>query len=258
MSINNRVSLWISLSLIVSFIFLCMPASAVNTEIIDGNLLDSQDEGVVVNYKVVVSGIPKQASVIEMTTDLIPTSETSLWTVETAGLKLVDGANSLNNQILRLGADGELPDSITVNVTGRVPVLTSVEVVDGVVVTTRQTQKTGYIYYNVKALDSEGNIVGLTSTDTFSVTIPGEAQFTQRVNAITDTELRVLALDLYSKGLTDEANEVLKYAELPKESTMPFMTAVIIGIVLLVAGFAVGIFLGTIRAKNMQEYQSEY
>ena len=78
------------------------------------------------------------------------------------------------------------------------------------------------------------------------------------MNAITDKDLRVLAQDLYSKGLTDEANEVLKYAEIPRESTMPFMTSVIIGIVLLIIGLVVGVFLGTIRAKNMQDYQSEY
>ncbi len=257
MSINSRASLWI-FALIVSVMLLCIPASAVNADVTGEKLLNSQDEGVVVNYQVVVSGIPKQASVIEMNTDLIPVSETTLWTVETEGITLVDGDNSVNNQILRLNAEGGLPESVKVSVSGRVPVLTSIEVVDGVVVTTRQTQKTGYIYYSVKALDANGNMVGQASTETFSVTIPGEAQFMSRVNAITDTNLRVLAQDLYSKGLTDEANEVLKYAELPKESTMPFMTAIIIGIVLLVIGFAVGMFLGGIRAKNMQDYQSEY
>ncbi len=258
MSINSRASLWISFVLIVSVMLLCMPASAVNTDVTGGKLLSSQDEGVVVDYQIVVSGIPKQASVIEMYTDLIPVSDQQLWTVETEGLNLVDGEKSLNEPTLRLNADGGLPESIKVSVTGRVPVLTSIEVVDGVVVTTRVTKKTGYTYYQVKAIDANGQTVGQASTATFSITIPGEAQFNERVNAITDKDLRVLAQDLYSKGLTDEANEVLKYAEIPRESTMPFMTSVIIGIVLLIIGLVVGVFLGTIRAKNMQDYQSEY
>ena len=145
MSINSRASLWI-FALIVSVMLLCIPASAVNADVTGEKLLNSQDEGVVVNYQVVVSGIPKQASVIEMNTDLIPVSETTLWTVETEGITLVDGDNSVNNQILRLSAEGGLPESVKVSVSGRVPVLTSIEVVDGVVVTTRQTQKTGYIF----------------------------------------------------------------------------------------------------------------
>ena len=237
---------------------LCMPASAVNTDVTGGKLLSSQDEGVVIDYQIVVSGIPKQASFIEMTTDLIPVSDETLWTIETEGLSLVDGADSVNHRTIKLGAEGGLPNTITVSVAGRVPVLTTIEVLDGVVVTKRQTQKTGYVYYHVRALDANGNPVGSTSTETFSVTIPGEAQFNERVNAITDTELRVLAQDLYSKGLADEANEVLKYSKLPKESTLPFMTAIIIGIVLLVIGFAIGMFLGTIRGKNMVNYQSKY
>ena len=249
MSIDSRAYLWISLVLIVSFMLVCMPASAVNADVTKGNLLKSQDEGVVVNYQIVISGIPKQASVIEMTTDLIPLSDETLWTIETGGLSLVDGADSVNHRTIKLGAEGGLPNTITVSVAGRVPVLTTIEVLDGVVVTKRQTQKTGYVYYHVRALDANGNPVGSTSTETFSVTIPGEAQFTQRVNAITDTELRVLAQDLYSKGLADEANEVVKYAELPKESTMPFMTAILTVIIVAIIAFAMGMMMGKRGSK---------
>ena len=241
MSINSKASLWMSLTLIVLLMLLCMPASAVNADVTGGKLINSQDEGVVVNYQVVVSGIPKQASFIEMTTDLIPVSDETLWTIETGGLSLVDGADSVNHRTIKLGAEGGLPNTITVSVAGRVPVLTTIEVLDGVVVTKRQTQKTGYVYYHVRALDANGNPVGSTSTETFSVTIPGEAQFNERVNAITDTELRVLAQDLYSKGLADEANEVVKYSELPKESTMPLMTVIIIVVLVFIVGFILGI-----------------
>ena len=253
MSINSRASLWTSFLLIVSVMLLCMPASAVNTDVTGGKLISSQDEGVVIDYQIVLSGIPKQASFIEMTTDLIPVSDETLWTIETEGLSLVDGADSVNHRTIKLGAEGGLPNTITVSVAGRVPVLTSIEVLDGVVVTKRQTQKTGYVYYHVRALDANGNPVGSTSTETFSVTIPGEAQFTQRVNAITDTELRVLAQDLYSKGLADEANEVVKYAELPKESTMPFMTAILTVIIVAIIAFAMGMMMG--KRGNEFEYK---
>ena len=258
MLIKNRRSICISVALVILLFFMCMPASAVVSELKDGNLLDSQNEGALIQYTIDVSGIPKQTKIIVMSTDLTPVSGTNLWQPEGEGFTITGGNNSLNEQKIELTDDDGFSDKITVTIYGRAPVLTSVEIVDGVVVTKQVTQTTGYIYYHIQTLDENRDILGTSTTETFSVTIPDDEQFTARLNAVSDTKLRALIDNLYSKGLRDEANELLTYAESPKDAALPLSTAVIIGIVLLIIGLVVGVVIGQIRARNMQDFQSEY
>ncbi|MBP2133411.1 hypothetical protein J2128_001365 [Methanomicrobium sp. W14] len=256
---RNSASILISIALILTFLLICAPASAVIVEVNNGSLLDSQDEGVSVQYTIEISGIPKQARILEMSTDLISVSDTNLWVIDTGKINVSGGDASLNDQEIKLTSDdGEFLGAVTVTVTGRAPVLTSSEVVDGVVVTKRNTQTTGYSYYNVKALDENGDILGTAATETFSVTIPGEKEFDSRLNDVSDTKLRSIISDFYSKGLTEEAGELLDYAEASESENMPFTTALIIGVVLFVVGLAAGIIFGQIRARNMMDFQDEY
>ncbi|MDD4126711.1 MAG: hypothetical protein PHV39_03370 [Methanomicrobium sp.] len=246
------------MALVILLLFMCMPASAVVSELKEGNLLDSQNEGALIQYTIEVSAIPKQTKIIVMSTDLTPVSGTNLWQPEGEGFTITGGNNSLNEQKIELTDDDGFSDKIIVTVYGRAPVLTSVEIVDGVVVTKQVTQTTGYIYYHIQTLDENRDILGTSTTETFSVTIPDDEQFTARLNAVSDTKLRALIDNLYSKGLRDEANELLTYAESPKDAALPLSTAVIIGIVLLIIGLVVGVVIGQIRARNMQDFQSEY
>jgi hypothetical protein len=258
MHIRYRSSIFISLALIISMLLFCLPASAVIADLKDGSLVESQNEGGIIQYTIEVSGIPKQAEVIEMNTDLIPVPEVNLWQIEESGFNISGGEKSLNDQKIELTAENGFPDKIAVTVYGRVPVLTSVEIVDGVVVTRRVTQATGYIYYHIKALDGNMDALGTGTTKTFSITIPDDEQFMSELNAINDPEMRSIIDDLYSRGLRDEAKELLRYAGSPKEATLPFTTAVLIGVVMLVIGFGAGMIFGQIRAKNMQDFQKEY
>ena len=258
MHIRYRSSIFIPLALIISVLLFSLPASAVIAELKDGSLVESQNEGGLIQYTIEVSGIPKQAEIIEMNTDLIPVPEASLWQIEETGFNISGGEESLNDHNIELTADSGFPDKITVTVYGRVPVLTSVEIVDGVVVTRRITQTTGYIYYHIQRLDENRDALGIGTTKTFSITIPDDEQFMSELNAINDPEMRSLIDDLYSRGLRDEAKGLLKYAESPKEATMPFTTGILIGIVLLIIGFGAGMVFGQIRAKNMQDFQKEY
>ena len=205
-----------------------------------------------------MSGIPKQTRTIEMTTDLMPVLGTNLWQPEGSGFNVSGGDGALNDQTIELTEEGGFSDGINVTVYGRVPVLTSVEIVDGVVVTRRITQTTGYVYYHIQALDENGDIIGTGTTETFSVAIPDEEQFMSRLNSVADPDMRALINDLYSRGLRDEANDLLIYAESPKDATIPVTTAVLIALVLLLAGFSTGVVFGQIRAKNMQEFQNDY
>ncbi|UUX92656.1 hypothetical protein [Methanoplanus endosymbiosus] len=227
-------------------------------ELGDGNLAESQNEGGLIQYTIEVSGIPKQAEIIEMDTDLIPVPEKDLWQFAEGEFNISGGEESLNDHNVELTAESGFPDKITVTVYGRVPVLTSVEIVDGVVVTRRITQTTGYIYYHIQALDENRDIIGTGTTKTFSITIPDDEQFMAQLNAVTDPEMREIIDDLYSRGLRDEAKGLLKYAKSPKEATLPFTTAVLIGVLMLIIGLGAGIIFGQIRAKNMQDFQKEY
>lgn len=258
MSIRCRTSLCISLGLILLFLLICVPSAAVIAEVRNGTLLEFQSEGEFIQYTIEVSGIPKQTRIIEMTTDLMPVPGTNLWRPEGSGFTVSGGDVALNNHKIELTEGAESLDAFNVTVSGRVPVLTSVEIVNGVVVTKRNTQTTGYVYYRIQALDENRDSLGTGTTEIFSVKVPGDEQFTARLNAVTDPDMRALINDLYSRGLRGEAKDLLAYAEVPKASTVPVAVAILIAIVLLVAGFGAGMIFGQMRAKNMQEFQKEY
>ncbi|MDD3976737.1 hypothetical protein L1994_10325 [Methanomicrobium antiquum] len=253
----NRI-ICIPAVLLTAVFLLCLPVSAVVSEVTDGNLLNSQNEGELIQYTIDVSAIPKQARTIVLSTDLTPVAGNNLWQPQGEGFLVSGGNNSINEQKIELYSEDGFSEEVIVTVYGRAPVLTAIEVVDGVVVTKPVTKTTGYIYYHVQALDENNDILGTSSTETFSIVIPGEEQFKERLNAVSDTNLRGLIDSLYRKGLRDEANDLLTYAESPKDASLPLTTAVIIGIVLFVIGLAIGVILGQIRARNMQDFQSEY
>ncbi len=258
MSIRYRTPLCISLTLILLFLMICVPSAAVIAEVTNGTLLESQNEGEFIQYTIEVSGIPKQTRIIEMTTDLTPVPDTNLWQPKESGFTVSGGDGALNTHKIELKEGAESLGTFSVTVSGRVPVLTSVEIVNGVVVTKRNTQTTGYVYYRIQALDENRDNLGTGTTETFSVKIPGDEQFTARLNAVTDPDMRALIYDLYSRGLRGEATDLLEYAEVPKASVVPVSMAILVAVVLLVGGFGAGMVFGQIRAKNMQEFQKEY
>ncbi|WP_460006433.1 hypothetical protein [Methanogenium cariaci] len=258
MRIRNRASVCISLALTLSFLLICMPSAAIVAELTNGTLSESLNEGESIQYTIEVSAIPKQTRVIEINTDLMPVAGTNLWQIDGSGFNVSGGEEALNDHKIELTEVGEFPDKITVSVYGRVPMLTSVEIVDGVVVTKQITQTTGYVYYHIEALDQNRDILGTGTTETFSITIPDDEEFMSRLNAVADPDMRALIDDLYSRGLRDEAEDILQYAESPKDASIPVTTAVLIAVVLLVAGFTTGMVFGRIRAKNMQDFHNEY
>lgn len=260
MGVRDRSSIYIGLALIISVLLVSVPSAAIVAELTEGNLTDSQNEGELIRYTITVSGIPKQALYIGMKTDLTAVPDTPLWQFAGSGFTIKGGDDADNDRTITLEMrdEGDIKDYVNVTVTGRAPVLTSVEIVDGVVVTKRNTQTTGYLYYRIEALDENQDLLGTGTTETFSVTIPDDEVFRTRLNAVRDPEMRELIDDLYSRGLRDEANDLLTYAEVPKDATIALTMAVLLAVLLLIVGFAAGMVFGRIRAKNMQEFQNDY
>jgi len=257
---RKGVSFCIPLGVVLCVLVLSVPAAAVVADLTNGNLTDTRYEGELVEYTIAVSGVPKQARFIEMNTDITPVPEVPLWQPEGEGVTVTGGDEALNDQTITLAIDerGAFTEPVIVNVTGRAPVLTTVTVTDGVVVTKRNTQTTGYLYYRIEARDENRDLLGSGTTATFSVTVPDEEAFRERLDAVEDPELREIIDDLYSRGLRDEAGDLLAYAESPGDATIPLTFAILAAVLLLVAGFAGGMVFGRIRAQNIREFQNEY
>ncbi|WP_317136504.1 hypothetical protein [Methanochimaera problematica] len=255
----NHTAACMYFGIIISIFLICMPSAALHAEIINKSLTDSQTEGDVVEYIIQFSDIPKQTRILEIATDLTPVPEKNLWEItKPDGFKVSGGEESLNDRNIELETLNSPGDSVTAKIYGRVPVLTTVEVVNGVVVTKVNTRKTGYTYYHIQALDENRDILGTAATETFSIVVPDDEQFSARLEKVSNADLRRQINSLYDKGLKDEANELLKYAESPKDSTVSLLAAIIIGVFMLIAGFAGGTVFGQIRAKNIQDFQDEY
>lgn len=257
---RKGVSFCIPLGVVFCVLVLSVPVTAVVADLTNGNLTDTRYEGELVLYTIAVSGIPKQAQYIEMNTDITPVPEVPLWQIAGDGITVTGGDEALNDHTITLEIDegGGFTEPVLVNVTGRAPVLTTVTVTDGVVVTKRNTQTTGYLYYRIEARDENRDLLGSGTTATFSVTVPDEEAFRARLDAVEDPELREIIDDLYSRGLRDEATDLLVYAESPGDATVSLTVAVIMAALLLVAGFISGMVFGRIRAQNIREFQNEY
>lgn len=202
-------------------------------------LSDSLSEKSSVSYQVVITGIPSQTTTLELSTDLIPADPSvSLWTISTDG---VTTADSLNERLIRLTAAGGFPVSVTIDVNGRVPTITTKNTVDDIVITKISNQRSR-LYYDIKALDSQGKSLSAAATGTLTVTVKDEEEFLDRANAVDDTAFRNLVTGMYAKGLTEEAKAVLDWYE--DNSPMPVFVPVIVGVIALVIGLVAGFVLG--------------
>lgn len=230
-------------------VFICAPASAALVADVQGAPLSAAlQEGSEISYSIVITGIPSQTTTLELSTDLIPVSSSSLWTINTNDVTTDD---SLNERLINLKAAGGFPVSVVVNVSGRVPQIASIKSVDGVVITKIPTQRSGYLYYDVKALDSHDNSLSAAATGILTITVADEEAFLDRSDAIDDREFRTLIADMYSKGLTSEAWDLLEWYE-TKPAPMPVFVPFIVGIVALILGLVVGFM---VRSRKDDPYK---
>lgn len=219
---------------------LCVPAgAALVTDVLGGSLPTTQVEGAEVAYTVVITGIPSQAASLELSTDLMPVTDAPLWKSGTEGVTV----DSPNERLIHLSAEGEFPVSVTLEMTGRVPTISTTKTVDGVVIKKIASQRSGYLYYDVKALDAQDKSLGVASTGTLTIEVADEQSFLTRAEAVDDTKFRNLLTEFYAKGLTAEAWELLEWYE-ATPTPMPVFVPVIVGVTVLLLGLAAGVVVG--------------
>lgn len=241
---------YISIFLTILIVFICAPASAALVTDVQGNALsETLHEGSEISYSIVITGIPSQTTTLELSTDLIPVSSSSLWTIDTNGVTTDD---SLNERIIHLMAVNGFPVSVVINVSGRVPQITTTTSVEGVVITKIQAQRSGYLYYNVKALDSQGKSLSAATTGTLTISVADEINFLDRTNDVDDPQFRTLITSMYSKGLTNDAWDVLEWYE-TKPISISVFVPVIVGIIALILGILVGYLIGRPRKEDPWE-----
>lgn len=233
---------------------LCVPAGAALVTDVQGvSLPPIQVEGAEVAYTVVITGIPSQAESLEISTDLMPVAGAPLWKSSTEGVTV----DAPNDRLIHLSADEDFPVSVTLEMTGRVPTISTTKTVDGVVIKKIASQRGGYLYYNVKALDAQGKSLGVASTGTLTIEVADEQSFLGRIDAVDDKNFRNLLTAFYAKGLTTEAWELLEWYE-GKPTPMPIVVPVVAGIVslalVLVAGLLLGIKIAYYRLSKDEDY----
>lgn len=233
-------------TLLIILLFSLPVSAAMIVDVESGTLAKYQDEGSPVDYTIAISGIPTQTKVLEVNTDLIASPDASLWTIDSDGVN-VDG--SLNSSLIKLTTKGTFPSEIILTVSGRVPVISEEVKTNGVVITKRPVHRTGFTYYQVRALDTTGNSVGAAATQTFEIKITDEENFFARANALSNANARDLVMDMYKQGLTHDAWEVLEtYENLPQP--MPIFIPIIIGVIGIAIGFGAGWVIKGKRCKD--------
>ena len=237
---GHRLAVTAFVLMAVFALFICTPAGAALSADVQGSSLStSLMEGAEVSYTVVITGIPSQTKTIELSTDLIPVASGSLWTIGTDGVTTKD---SLNERLIHLTASGEFPVSVTIDVNGRVPTISTTTTVDGVVINKIPSQRAGYHYYDVKALDAQGKSLSAAATGTLTITVTDEVAFLERADALDDSAFRNLITGMYAKGLTAEAWDFLEWYE-AKPTPMPVFVPIIVGVVALILGFGLGFII---------------
>lgn len=235
-----RVAAAVISLLAVFALFLCAPAGAALSAAVQGDALpDTLFEGEKVSYQLVITGIPSQAKTLELSTDLQRGGEKSLWTISTAGVSTKD---SLNDRLIHLTAESSFPSSVIIEVNSGVPVITTQKTVDGVTITSIPNDK-NYYYYHLKAFDSQNQPLEMPVSDTLKILVKDEENFKERADAISNEQFKTLIVEMYDKGLTEEAKDLLDWYE-SQPAPMPVFVPVIVGIAALIIGLVVGLLIG--------------
>jgi len=224
-------------------------SAAMTISVISDELPQEVNQETLVGYSIEISGIPKQTSILELTTDLSPVSDSPLWTINSDSLMLKN--STPNDPIIRLESTNGFADSLVINVTGYAPRITNSVPYGNVVITTRERQ-TDYIFYSVKALDANGDSLEKAVTKTFFVAVPSDQELTGRINSLDDPTLRLIAQDLYDKGLIQETIDIVEYGE-NSNSQLSLILIIVASIVAFVIGVVGALFFVSIKGRNSEK-----
>ncbi len=225
-------------SLLFCFVLLVVVSnvSALQVEV-NSTTPDEVEEGELVDFTMVITGIPLAADYMSIDSDLQKNGTDPIFTF--TDLNITSDSN-----IYALPLDGTT-SSLTVHVKGRTPTIKTVKQVDKVTLIKFNPKRTGYAYYRLKFTDESNNPVEPSDTRTFSVSVPELDQFEEKLDTIEDPFVRKYLQGLHEKGLVGEANELVDYLNSKDEGrTVPLLWTIIGVVVVGIIGFVVGIRMG--------------
>lgn len=226
------------MALICSFAVLSLISTVSALQVdIDGDLPSEAKEGDIVEFEMIISGIPEAADFLSFETDLEPYGSVPLYNFTNFNV-----TTSSNHYVLNL-SNGE--ETVLVKVKGKVPVIKEVVQVDKVTLIKLDSKTTGYAYYRLKFMDDEQNYLTDTDTKTFTISVPEIESFEAKLDTIDEPFFRNYLTDLFDKGLVSEANELADYLNSKDEGTVVPLYWTIAGlIIVLAAGIIIGIRIG--------------
>ena len=245
-----RVAAAVISLLAVFALFLCAPAGAALSADVQGDALpDTLFEGEKVSYQLVITGIPSQAKTLELSTDLRPSSNgKSLWTPSTEGLSNPPS----NEQSIRITAAEGFPSTIMMEVNGYVkPIRGEVPIgVEGVKIFTISNKDRESFYYCIEALDAEGKTLEYPVKKSLKILVKDEESFKESADTVSDEKFKTLIVEMYDKGLTEEAKSLLDWYGKQPVSVMSIFVPIIVGVIALILGAAAGFIVGVRRGSG--------
>jgi len=249
--------IWIFIAVIIGIFIL--PGSVI--AISDISLNTTQLEGNSIQLSYTIDAYPKQTAGIELETDLVHYGNVSLWNIDNIEqFNIANPDQALNGQKLLLTLPDGWTSPIHITIDGKVPTITGVNQCDGVVLTRQPDKKTGFIFYRITTLDKNGDVVGTASTQTFDIDIPAEDTFRNRLNALSDENLKNIITNIHDEGLTKEADTLLAYAE-QEPSQVPVLYTIGFSILLIIivglGGYVIGFRKGKGRREDEEPDETE-
>lgn len=225
-------------SLLFCFVLLVVVSNAYALQVeVDSSTPDEVEEGELVDFTMVITGIPLAADYMSINSDLQKNGTDPIFTFTDLNI-------SSDSNIYALPLDGTT-SSLTIQVKGRTPTIKTVKQVDKVTLIKFDPKRTGYAYYRLQFTDESNNPIGIGDTRTFSVSVPEIDQFGKKLDTIEDPFIRKYLQGLFDKGLVNEANELSDYLNSRDEGrTVPLLWTAIGIIAVGVIGLIIGIRIG--------------
>ena len=244
----------IILVLIILVFFTVSAVSAINVEL--QPVPNSQSkEGEIIDYQMIITGIPQQTSFIVLETDLEPYNSTPLWNVSDASEHGIGNSSSdVMKRKIQITPSVNLASPIIVAISGKVPSIKQVSPVNGVVFCNART--TGYRYYTVQPYDATGYAVGNGDTKTFNIH-PESPCIPPDDSGVTDPELKKIIHDHTDKGLWQESNELIDYSK-AQPITVPLHIYIISILIIGFLVFFVGMKIGGDRVRKQIKIDDEF
>lgn len=236
---------------ILRFLLFCSVILAVVSNVsalqveVNSTTPDEVKEGELVDFTIVVTGIPLAADYMSINSDLQKNGTDPIFTFTEFNI-------SSDSNVYALPLDGTT-SSLTIHLKGRTPTIKTVKQVDKVTLIKFDPKRTGYAYYRLQFTDESNNPIGIGDTRTFSVSVPEIDQFEVKLDTVEDPFIRKYLQELYDKGLVGEANELADYLNSKDEGrTVPLLWTIIGVVAVGIIGFVIGIRMG-----NSEEDEEE-